>query len=359
MPDKKLKTLVILTPGFPANEEDSTCVPPQQIFVKALKEVNPEINIIVITFQYPFFSREYDWNGIKVISFGNSRNSRFLRLFTGLRVRRALRKLNEGYELIGLLSFWLGKCALIGSRFATKYHLKHFCWILGQDAKAGNKYFNRIKPKGESLIALSDFIVREFYKNYGIKPAYVIPVGIDMSLFGATIDKRDIDVLGVGSLIPLKQYPIFIEVINDLKGSFPDIKAVICGDGPGRKQLSIMVRNMHLVDNISLVGRLPHKEVLTEMQHSKVFLHTSNYEGFGAVCLEALYAGAHVVSFVSPMDMNIPNWHIAADKADMTETVKNILLDQGRGHYPVLPYSIQANAKTAIKLFDHNEQATV
>jgi hypothetical protein len=34
-------------------------------------------------------------------------------------------------------------------------------------------------------------------------------------------------------------------------------------------------------------------------------------KGFGYVNLEALYAGASVVSFVRPMDEPIPNWHIA------------------------------------------------
>jgi glycosyltransferase involved in cell wall biosynthesis len=357
MHPKKLKTLIILTPGFPANEEDSTCIPPQQLFVKALKEVNPGLNIVVIAFRYPFFSREYQWNGIKVISLGEPTDNRFLRLFSSLRVWRILRKLNKEHQLIGLLSFWLGKCALTGSRFAKRYTLPHYCWILGQDAKKGNKYVNRIRPAGESLIALSDFIVREFNRNYGIKPAHIIPVGIDTASFSALNVERDIDVSGAGSLIPLKQYPVFMEVINELKNVFPDIKAVICGNGPGMKKLSIMNGNMHLKDNILLAGRLAHKEVLATMQRSKVFLHTSAYEGFGAVCLEALHAGAHVVSFVKPMDADIQNWHIAVDKADMVQIVKAILLNPNTVYTSTMSYPIQANAKAAIALFDYSEPA--
>src|ERR1700744_3314042 len=102
------KTLVIITPGFPENEDDSTCVPPQQIFVKALKEVAPHLNIVVLTFQYPFFSKRYQWNGIKVISFGDPKNSRTVRVFTGLRVRRELKKIVKEHQVIGLLSFWAG-----------------------------------------------------------------------------------------------------------------------------------------------------------------------------------------------------------------------------------------------------------
>ncbi len=352
MEQGKIKTLIILTPGFPENENDSTCVPPQQIFVKALKEVSPQLNIIVLTFQYPFFSKEYEWNGIKVISFGNPRNSRVLRFFSGLRVWMELRKLNKEYQIVGLLSFWLDKCALIGNNFAKRHKLTHYCWLLGQDAKAGNKYFDKIKPSGGSLIALSDFIVREFGKNYGVKPAYIIPVGIDTSLFNKIEFERDIDILGAGSLIPLKQYAVFLEVIYELKDLFPAIKAVICGNGEEMGRLVEMVNNLDLKDNITFTGRLPHTEVLKLMQRSKVFVHPSAYEGFGAVCLEALYAGAKVVSFVQPMDMVIQNWHIAADKPEMLQLIQAVLFNPDKSHQPVLPYTIQDNARAALKLFD-------
>jgi len=43
------ETLVILSPGFPGNEADSTCMPPQQIFVKALRAICPGLEIIVLT----------------------------------------------------------------------------------------------------------------------------------------------------------------------------------------------------------------------------------------------------------------------------------------------------------------------
>ena len=226
------KTLVILTPGFPENEADTTCVPPQQVFVKALKETYPQLNVVVLTFQYPFFSAVYDWYEVKVISFGSKHSNKIFRLMTNMRVWATLYKLNREEQLIGLLSFWFGKCAYAASRFAKVYQLKHYSWILGQDARAGNKYFQKIKPEGESLIALSNFITREFSKNYGVTPAHLIPVGINASLFSETSTHRDIDILGAGALIPLKQYKIFLGIIKSLKIVHPTIKAVICGDGP-------------------------------------------------------------------------------------------------------------------------------
>lgn len=353
----KPDTLIILTPGFPKNEADSTCVPPQQVFVKALQETAPALNIIVLTFQYPFFSAEYSWHGIKVISFGNSRGSRFLRKFTGIRVGQTLKRLHKEYKIIGLLSFWFGKCAYVGDVFSKKHGLKHYCWILGQDAKPGNKYVKMVKPKAESLIALSDFIQRGFRKNYDVRPAYVIPVGVDARMFPSAENKRDIDILGAGSLIPLKQYDVFLEMIHFLKAFYPDIKVVLCGGGIEKMHLENMAERMDIAENVSFMGITAHSEVLTLMQRSKILLHTSEYEGFGAVCLEALYAGAHVVSFVKPMKQEIKNWHHADDKEDMALKLKDLMDDRKLHHEQVLPYKIEDNARAMLKLFNYNDSA--
>lgn len=352
----KPDTLIILTPGFPKDASDSTCIPPQQVFVKTLQEVAPKLNIIVLSLQYPFFSTEYSWNGIKVISFGNRSDSRFYRKFTGIRVWLILKHLHKQYKIIGVLSFWFGKCAYLGDAFGKKYGLKHCSWILGQDAKSGNKYVKKIKPDAGSLIALSDFILREFKLNYGVQPAQVIPVGVDSRMFLPIENKRDIDLLGAGSLIPLKQYDVFLEMVYLLKEFNPGIKAVICGGGIEKMRLVNMAARMGITGNISFLGITPHNEVLALMQRSKILLHTSEYEGFGAVCLEALYAGAHVVSFIKPMKQEIRNWHYADDKEDMALKLKD-LLNHKLHHEHILPYRIEDNARMMLKLFGYNDPA--
>lgn len=344
------KTLVIITPGFPADESDSVWVPPRQMFVRALKQQHPELNIIVLTLEYPHFSKTYQWNGVQVISFGGGKG-RVYSLLNYFRVWFTLRRLHSEHDIIGSLSFWLGKCSFIGSWFAKRHGFKHYSWILGQDAKAGNKYVGRIKPEGASLIALSDFIRREFAKNYRIVPQNVIPVGIATNLFKPAGTTRDIDILGAGSLIPLKQFEIFLEMIALLSHDFPNIRTVICGDGPQMEYLQQLIKEADLTDNVTLTGELSHTEVLAHMQHAKIFLHTSNYEGFGTVCLEALYAGAKVVSFVKPMDTAIKNWHAATDEESMLKLLKEIMRKDDLLHQRVLPYPVADIAEMVFKLY--------
>lgn len=349
------KTLVILSPGFPKNEADSTCIPPQQVFVRNLKLQYPELNIVVLAFEYPFYSESYQWNNVSVISFGGANKGGLTRLNNWRRVRLTLRRLNKQFQLIGFLSFWMCDCAFIANRFAKRRNLKHFCWILGQDAKPGNKYFKWVKPKAGSLIALSDFIVSEVKNNYSVTPSHVIPVGVDPALFGESAKKRDIDILGVGSLIPLKLYSLLINMIGTLHIYFPDIRAVICGDGPERHLLDMLIKDYRLEKNIELTGELPHADVLALMQRTKVFVHPSSYEGLGVVCLEALYAGAPVVSFVRPMDEPVKNWYFAKTPDDMVNILKKLLEDPFCNQGSVVSYIIKDTCRKIIELFDYNE----
>ena len=348
----KREILVIITPGFPADEDDSTCIPPQQLFVRALKEQRPQLNIIILSLQYPFTPANYTWHGMPIIAFGGPNRGRFYRLALWLKVWKTLKQLNRECQLTGIVSFWLGECAFIGNRFARRYKLQHYCWLLGQDARPGNNYVKLAGLKGDQLIALSDSLSKEFNTNYGIKPQHIIPPGIDPTMFGAPIPEKHIDIMGAGSLIPLKQYHLFVDIVKKLTLSFPSLKTAICGKGPEMENLKRQIKNNGLEKNIKIKGELPQRDVLALMQRSKIFLHTSNYEGFGVVLTEALYAGARVVSFVKPMDDMPAEFHQAKNEEDIVNTITGLLSNADLSHYPVLIYPIDMVAKEVAGLFE-------
>lgn len=354
----KPDTLVILTPGFPENEADTTCLPSKQTFIKELRKSYPSVKIIVLSFQYPHKKRDYTWNGIPVKAFGGKSKGKLFRVYNWLKVWHALKEINKANHVMGLFSFWMGECAFIGHWFAKMHHLKHHCWICGQDAKPGNTYFSLIRPKAGTLVVLSDFLAKQVWTNYGILPAHVIPGGLDDHMFGPDYTSRPIDVLSAGSLIPLKQYHLFIEVVARLKKSIPNINAVLCGDGPEREHLTVMIKRLDLVNNITLTGNIPHNQVLNMMQQAKVFLHTSNYEGQGMVMIEALYAGAKVVSLVRPFDKAIKNWYIAQNTVHMTNIILTILHDNDVQFTSVAPFMIADTTEAIVKLYDRNAVAT-
>lgn len=344
-------TLLILSPGFAATETDINCLPAQQSLIHALNKAYPHIQIILLAFEYPHTREEYTWFGNTVIPFGGRNKGGVARIIRWARVWRTLIRLKKEYQVCGILSFWLGQCSLLGYYFGKLHHVKNFTWLLGQDARKGNRYAKLMGLKAGSLVAISDELAKLFEKNHTVKPAHVIPTGIDPAVFPSAQQNRDIDIIGVGSLIPLKRYDLFIEIVRSLHATIPRLRVMICGDGPEKEKLNELIQTYSLQDTIKLTGELPHNEVMQLMQRSRILLHTSSYEGFSGACLEALYAGAHVISFQQPMDGWIRHWHIAENKEDMMKKIQEILQSGSVKYTPSLPYRMDETAEKFMQLF--------
>lgn len=349
----KPSTLLILSPGFPADESDSTCLPLQQQLVRAFNRLLPQLEIVVISFQYPYRKGQYKWFGNKVIPLNGKGRGKLGRLLTWYRAWRAINQLNRQRPISGILSFWIGECAFIGHHFARRHGLAHHTWILGQDARPGNWYAERLKKFPGELLAVSDFLATTFEKNYGTKPLHIVPAGITASDFAAPDSVRDIDLMAAGSLIPLKRYDQFVNAVAALRQKHPSIKAVLCGAGALLPELKRQVLQLGVENNITFPGELSHEETLKHMQRSRVFFHPSSYEGFSGACLEALYAGAHVVGFFAPMHAWIRHWHIVENEKEAVEKIDAILHMPAGDNDPVLPYRIEDSAKQILQLFGY------
>lgn len=345
------KTLVILSPGFPRNEEETNCVPSVQQFVLSVKKKYPSLKIIVLTFQYPFVSLNYTWNAIDVIALGGKNKSGIWRLFNLLKVYKKLNAIYKRHGNFWLLSFWLTECSLIGKFFCERKHLKYFLWLQGQDAKKENKYVNVIKPKANKLIAISDFIEEEFERNFNVKPKYVIENGINPNAFPTlNTNQRSIDIIGVGSLTAVKNYTFFIEIIYEIKKVHPLIKVVIVGDGEQKNQLQHFINELNLSTTITLIGSKTHQEVLELLRDSKLFLHTSKFEGTPAVVMEALYSGCYAFSTQKLANRKIENHAVYKTKMELVEAIHSCL-NKPLHYKRVLANDMDNSAKEMINLF--------
>ncbi|CAN5228628.1 hypothetical protein BH11BAC6_BH11BAC6_07390 [soil metagenome] len=350
--NKTPSTFVIFTPAFAANETDSNWLPWLQTLIKAMNKVSPAVNIIIFSFQYPYHLQTYRWHNNTVISFNGTNRKKFNHLIMWFEVLQKFRTIKKQHNVSGILALWCGECSLLAKFCSTLFSVKYYSWVIGQDARPFNKYVKWIKPKPATLIAMSDFLADTFYKNFGIKAAHVIVNGVDTSLYKMQPSTKDIDVIGVGSFIVLKQYDHFVEIINELKKIFPNIHACLCGDGEERSNIEQQIANLSLQNNLQLYGFLPHTETLQMMQCAKIMLHPSSYEGFSTACLEALYAGAHVISFVEPMHNEIEHWHIVKTKNEMLEKAIALLKDETTNYKSVLVNSIDNTAIQILQLFN-------
>ncbi len=352
------KTLILLTPGFPKDEKDTTCIPFIQQFILSINKAHPELKIIALSFYYPFSSTQYSWHGNLIIPFNGNRFTKLKRPVHWWRIYRTLKKLNKQRKIIGIVSFWLSHTAFIGHHFAKRNNVQHYCWLRGQDAKKKNPVFRYYKPAPHSLIALSKYQHNVFIENYGITPKHIIPNAIRKEEFDHIIyQEKSIDIIGVGSLISLKRYELFIKTIEQLKHDFPNIKAVLVGDGDQRDFLMQLVKQKKLENNISFKGLLSHNEALQLMQQSKILLHPSEYEGYGRVCIESLYLGCEVVSFIDPEQKPIPRWHIVHSPGSMIDTCRNILLKKTSDTSQIKVNMMEDCINQVLELFEYSSNS--
>jgi glycosyltransferase involved in cell wall biosynthesis len=342
----------VLTPAFPANDSEQNWVHSLQLLLRSVRKLYPEINIKVISFIYPHANSSYEWNGIRVFSFDGMKYKKIKRPLLWGKIWRKLSEINRQQKITAILSIWCSECALVGHYFGKRNSVKHFSWICGQDARAKNKMVKLIRPLPSELIAKSDFLVDEFYRNHHISPAHLIPNGIDLSMFSKEHIKRDIDIIGAGSLSFMKQYEIFLEVIAGLKKNIPAINAVLVGDGEHEEGLKRMHKQLSLQQNVEFKGMLTPAETIKLMQRSKILLHPSSYEGFSMAMYEALYAGAHVISFVKTMYHEIKNWHVVKTKKEMMAKALELLQQSDLDHQPVFTYSMDDSAATMMELLE-------
>jgi len=343
---KVQKNIVLLTPGFPQNENDSTTIPALQIYVKALRERCPSLDIYVITFQYPFKSEYYQWFGVKVFPL-NGQNKIYNKLFIWHRAKQLLSRLNRKNKIAVIHSFWLGECALVGRYFAKKNKIKHLITAMGQDVLKGNKYLHFLKKN--CIVTLSTKQSDILLKNYDLK-SILIPWGLNTNKITVQQNKT-IDILGVGSLNKVKNFSLFIEIIAQLNTQISDLKVEIIGDGTLKKVLIKQISDKNLNNIIRLKGQLTREDVYEQMAQSKILLHTSYYESFGMVFLEAMSTGMQIVSFDVGISKNSDNWKVCSDKNAMIVHLLNLLKTK-TNVCENNPYSIDKTIDNYRKLYD-------
>lgn len=342
--------LVILIPGFPKDEEDSTCLPAQQRMVRGINQYYPNVEVVIITFQYPFVSRTYDWYGNKVIALGGKNRGGFFRRYLWSRACQALNKLHREKKILGVLGFWGGECSLVGKKWSAKNEVPFFCWVMGQDAMSSNHFFRKANIQPGETLSISDHTAGLLRKNHQLYPVRVIPIGIDPGWVTHTSYKKDIAIVCAGSLIPLKQYELCIAVMKAVTEKIPKARMIIAGKGPEEEKLLALTREKKLDAHILFAGEQSHADTLELMARGHVFLHPSSSEGFSMACLEALACGAEVVSFLQPMKEPIPKWHQVNNMEEMINKTVSIL-SQSPDEERVYPYSLLESIENIMQLF--------
>lgn len=345
------KHLLIITPGFPADEQDTACLPALQQFLLSYQKTIPSTDITVLSLQYPYTSKAYTWHGITVYPM-NGKNRTGLRKWMMLYVAmKKAHSISVAKKIDAVLSIFFTEASVVTKAVSAQLRVPMLIWVWGQETKAGNTYVKRVSPPPSQVAVMSEYQSAVFEHAYRFRPGHIIDNGINVSVFPSfNTGKRDIDILAVGSLIPLKRFHYIAELVKYLKDAgYSDIKAVIAGKGPEEQAIRLLIDKYNLQDNIRLTGEVSHNEVLNLMNNARILVHPSEYEGHSTVMLEALYSGCRVLSFIPVGSKAVAQAVLCTSLDEMKEKLAE-QLDDNLTHERLLYTDIADSARQVNKI---------
>jgi glycosyltransferase involved in cell wall biosynthesis len=102
-------------------------------------------------------------------------------------------------------------------------------------------------------------------------------------------------VVAVGRLVPVKRFDLLMDVLDEVRHTVPDLRAVIVGEGYERSRLEAHRRALSAESWIELPGRIDDDAVLELYRRAWVLVSTSQREGWGMTVTEAAACGTPAV----------------------------------------------------------------
>jgi 1,2-diacylglycerol 3-alpha-glucosyltransferase len=288
--------ILITSPEFAISESDSNCSPQVQRYVAEMVARGHDVHVVAL--EYPSTKKPYEVFGARVYPC-NGGNHWYTRIRT---IIRAVRYGDEIFtygkpDIIHSISY--GLPWLVGSRYGLSMGVSHVCTLMDVEIVKKEKSMRRrsIEDLQQNMVTLSDPHRELLELISGSMESPVIPWGIsDEDIPQDLSGERPIDILGVGALIPIKDWFGWLRVVAIFLDQKPDARAVLIGEGRLLRRLKKFAKKINLQGKVEFLGHLPRPELLQKMRQSKVLLHSSIFEAQGHVLLEAAAQGCHIIS---------------------------------------------------------------
>jgi glycosyltransferase involved in cell wall biosynthesis len=101
--------------------------------------------------------------------------------------------------------------------------------------------------------------------------------------------------LSVGRLIHWKGFALGLKAFAQFHRQFPASDYWIIGEGPERKSLERLARQLGVSKSLRFLGSLPRAQALEKLLECDVLVHPSLHDSGGWVCVEAMAAGRPVI----------------------------------------------------------------
>ena len=172
---------------------------------------------------------------------------------------------------------------------ASSWWDKRLAWIL-----EWFEYRNVLQKYNRLVVFTSD----EKDRAWGKDPRVAVIPNPTRILTGQTSSYSQKRIIAVGRLEAGKNYASLIRAFSILAPRFPDWSLSIFGDGSLRSDLQSQINDLGLSERVSLPGFA--SDIESCFIKSSFFVHTSLYETFGMVIIEAMGCGLPAIAFDCP-----------------------------------------------------------
>lgn len=189
------------------------------------------------------------------------------------------------------------------SLICKKFFYKNFkLWTLIQNNmdRSLYKYLLKMYKYSDKIITVSESLTKKYKNLSNKKEAVTIYNALDLDEIKLK-SKEDIEpwekkifedniiITNVGRLVNQKNHHFLIDVFSSIRKDKENIKLLIFGDGPNKKELRKFIKSRDLERCVLLMGI--RDNIFKYLNKSDVFVLTSKYEGFPVVLLEAISCG--------------------------------------------------------------------
>ena len=163
---------------------------------------------------------------------------------------------------------------------------------------------------------------------------FVIPNLGQESHARARVLRRSKSLVMLTRLVPVKRIDHAIRAFREVVDTCGDAQLTIYGEGPLRKKLKTMIRDLQLENNVSLPGHV--SDPAAALVKASAVIVSSEAEGYSFAILEALRAGVPVISYdlrygPSEMIRSGVNGYLVAEGSTRALAVKILKVHRSRG----------------------------